>query len=96
MILLALLIGQIEDKPFSVAKLSAYLHLPRTTVIRKLDMLLDWGVIGRIGNSYYVLPTKLNSSSGNRCYRKIRRLVHDADTEMSALDKVSVLNIVSH
>jgi hypothetical protein len=30
-------LGQFDDRPFSVAKIAAYMGVPRTTVIRWLD-----------------------------------------------------------
>ena len=32
-------LGDIDGKPFSVAKIAAYMRVPRTTVIRRLDQL---------------------------------------------------------
>ena len=36
-------IGDLDGKPFSVAKIAAYMHVPRTTVIRRLDAKLPAG-----------------------------------------------------
>jgi hypothetical protein len=36
---LCVAIGDIDGKPFSVAKIAAYMRVPRTTVIRRLDRL---------------------------------------------------------
>ena len=40
-------IGDIEGKPFSVAKIAAYMRVLRTTVIRRLKVLQSWGLIDR-------------------------------------------------
>ena len=40
-------IGDLEGKPFSVAKIAAYMRVPRTTVIRRLKVLQSWGLIDR-------------------------------------------------
>jgi hypothetical protein len=40
---LCVAIGDIDGKPFSVAKISAYMRVPSTTVIRRLDRLQSWG-----------------------------------------------------
>jgi len=45
-------IGDIEGKPFSVAKIAAYMHVPRTTVMRRLNWLKSWGLIERRGRHY--------------------------------------------
>jgi hypothetical protein len=36
---LCVAVGDIEGKPFSVAKIAAYMRVPRTTVIRRLNQL---------------------------------------------------------
>ena len=46
---LCVAIGDIEGKPFSVAKIAAYMRVPRTTVIRGLDRMQRWGLIDRRG-----------------------------------------------
>src|SRR6202007_939274 len=46
---LCVTLGDIEGKPFSVAKIAAYMRAPRTTVIRRLDRLQSWGLIYRQG-----------------------------------------------
>src|ERR1700754_2976967 len=51
---LCVALGQIEDKPFSVSKIAAYMRVPRTTVIRRLDRLQRWGLLSRQGNRYYM------------------------------------------
>ena len=49
---LCVAIGDIEGKPFSVAKIAAYMHVPRTTVMRRLNWLKSWGLIERRGRHY--------------------------------------------
>src|SRR5262249_62323335 len=62
-------IGDIEGKPFSIAKIASYMHVPRTTVIRRLDRLQSWGLIDRQGRHYYLHEKTLNSLCGatSRC-----------------------------
>ena len=40
---LCVAIGDMEGKPFSVAKIAAYMRVPRTTVIRRLDRAAKLG-----------------------------------------------------
>jgi hypothetical protein len=54
-------IGDTDGKPFSVSKIAAYMRVPRTTVIRRLDQLQSWGVIDRQGRHYYLHERALNS-----------------------------------
>ena len=65
-------IGDIEGKPFSVAKIAAYMRVPRTTVIRRLSRLQSWGLIDRRGRSYYLRENTLNSLIGMRSYQQVR------------------------
>ena len=78
--------GQFEEKPFSVAKIAAYMGVPRTTVIRRLGRLQSWGLIYREGRHYYMDERALNSLLGMRSYRHIRRLFEKAAEELTILD----------
>ena len=78
--------GQFEERPFSVAKIAAYMGVPRTTVIRRLDRLQRWGLIYRQGRRYYMEERALNSLLGMRSYRRIRRLLEQAVEELTVLD----------
>ena len=68
---LCVALGDIDGKRFSVAKIAAYMRVPRTTVIRRLDQLRRWGLIDRQGRRYHVHEKILNSKSAceamNRC-----------------------------
>jgi predicted transcriptional regulator len=47
-------IGDVQGKPFSVAKIAAYMDVPPTTVIRRLNRLQSWGLIERQGRHYHL------------------------------------------
>jgi biotin operon repressor len=79
-------IGDMDGKPFSVAKIAAYMHVPRTTVIRRLEELQNWGLIDRRGHHYYLHEGALNSLIGMRSYQQNRRLLSEATKELSILD----------
>ena len=79
-------LGDIEGKPFSASKIAAYLHMPRTTVMRRLKRLENWDIVYRHGRRYYVRDTTLNSLMGMRSYLQIRRMIGKAAEELSALD----------
>lgn len=83
---LCVALGEIEQKPFSVTKIAAYMRMPRTTVIRRLDRLQSWGLIHRQGRRYYLEQTALNSLMGMRSYQQIRRLLDKAAKDLSILD----------
>jgi biotin operon repressor len=83
---LCIAIGDIDGRPFSVAKIATYMGVPRTTVIRRLDRLKDWGLIDRQGQHYYLHEKTLNSLIGMRSYQQIRRVLDKAVAEMTILD----------
>jgi DNA-binding IclR family transcriptional regulator len=85
---LCVALGEIEEKPFSVTKIAAYMHMPRTTVIRRLDRLRSWGLIYRQGRRYYMHDKALNSLLGMRSYQQIRRLIDKATRELTVLDSL--------
>jgi hypothetical protein len=60
-IALCVALGDIDGKPFSVAKIAAYMRVPRTTVIRRLYQLRHWGLIDRQGRRYLTREKTLNS-----------------------------------
>jgi hypothetical protein len=84
---LCVAIGDIEGKP--VAKIAAYMRVPRTTVIRRLDRLQSWGLIDRRGHHYYMHEKKINSIIGMRSYQQIRRFLSKATDELSVLDTLA-------
>jgi hypothetical protein len=83
---LCVALGEFEEKPFSVTKIAAYMRVPRTTVIRRLDRLRSWDLVHRQGRRYYVDERALNSLFGMRSYHQIRRLLQKAAEELTVLD----------
>jgi biotin operon repressor len=83
---LCVAVGDIDGKPFSVAKIAAYMRVPRTTVIRRLDRLHSWGLIDRRGRYYYLHERTLNSLIGMRSYQQVRRLLSRATEQLTVLD----------
>ena len=85
-IALCVALGDIDGKPFSVAKIAAYMRVPRTTVIRRLNRLQSWGLIDRQGRRYYMHERMLNSLIGMRSYQQVRRILSKATQELTDLD----------
>ena len=81
-----LALGDIDGKAFSVAKVAAYMRVPRTTVIRRLDQLQQWGLIDRQGRRYFMHEKTLNSLIGMRSYQQVRRILSKATQELTVLD----------
>ena len=83
---LCIALGDIDGRPFSVAKIAAYMRVPRSTVIRRLARLHSWGLIDRQGRHYYLREKTLNSLIGLRSYQQVRRTLSRATEELSVLD----------
>jgi hypothetical protein len=83
---LCVTVGDIDGKPFTVAKIAAYMRVPRTTVIRRLNQLHRWGLIERQGRYYHLHDKALNSLIGLRSYQQVRRILSEATEELSVLD----------
>lgn len=83
---LCIALGQFEEKPFSIAKIAAYMRVPRTTVMRRLNRLQSWGLIHRQGRHYYMDSKSLNSLMGLRSYQHIRHLLETSAKQLSVLD----------
>ena len=85
-IVLCVALGDIDGEPFSVAKIAAYMGVPRTTVIRRLDQLQRWGLIDRQGRRYYIREKTLNSLMRMRSYEQARCILSKATQELTVLD----------
>jgi hypothetical protein len=85
-IALCVALGDIDGKPFSIAKIAAYMRVPRTTVIRRIDRLERWGLIYRQNRRYFLHAKTLNSLIGMRSYEQNRRILSRAIQEMTILD----------
>jgi DNA-binding IclR family transcriptional regulator len=87
---LCVALGDIDGKPFSVAKIAAYMRVPRTTVIRRLNQLQRWGLIDRRGRQYYIHEKTLNSLIGMRSYERVRCFLKKAMQELTVLDTLPI------
>ena len=83
---LCIAVGDLDGKPFSVAKIASYMHVPRTTVIRRLAQLQSWGLIERQGRQYKLHEKTLNSLMGMRSYQQVRGILNRATAELILLD----------
>ena len=83
---LCVTIGDMDGKPFSVAKIASYMRVPRTTVIRRLNQLQRWGLIDRQDRRYYIHEKTLNSLMGMRSYQQVRGILNRATAELILLD----------
>jgi len=88
---LCVAIGDIEGKPFSVAMIAAYMHVPRTTITRRLARLQSWGLIDRRGRHYHLHEKTLNSLIGMRSYQQARCILSKATEELAVLEPLQDL-----
>jgi DNA-binding IclR family transcriptional regulator len=88
-IALCVALGDIDGKPFSVAKIASYVCVPRTTVIRRLNRLQSWGLIDCRDRRYYIREKTLNSLIGMRRYEQVRCILSKATQELTVLDALA-------
>jgi len=79
-------LGHMQERPFTVAKLAAYVEMPRTTVRRKVHMLERLSLVQRRGNFYYLNEEKFNSALAMQCACDVQRLMDKAFEKMAVLD----------
>ena len=79
-------IGHLDGKPFSAAKLAAYLACPRTSVLRRLDALAKMQIIVRRGTRYFLNEPRFKSDSAIKSHDKVRRIVLKAAGQLSETD----------
>jgi len=79
------MIGHMEGKPMTASKIAHYLALPRTTVLRKLEILTEVGVIERRRRVYYVCNT-MTLCNVSRYVDRVVRVIDDAAHDVRALN----------
>ena len=92
---LCIAVGDLDGRPFSVAKIATYMGVPRSTVTRRLAQLQSWGLIDRQGRNYYLHEKTLNSLIGLRSYQQVRRILSKVTERLSILDTLSASTAVS-
>jgi DNA-binding transcriptional ArsR family regulator len=58
LVAVAVMLGHAEGQPMNASQLAAYVQMPRTSVMRRLDALLAHGLIRRIQGKYYLEPAR--------------------------------------
>ena len=86
---LCVALADIEDKALTVAKIAAYMSVPRTTVIRRLNQLQKWDLVEHRRHRYYIREKTLNSFIGMRSYRQVRHILSKAAEELTVLDTLT-------
>lgn len=82
----AIYIGQIERRPMSASKLATYTGMPRATVIRRLQMLIDAGRVVKL-DGHFALPVEyLNSEDVVASINEATKIIHRAAVNLSKMD----------
>lgn len=55
----AVQIGHSEKRPMSATKIAHYLGIPRTTVLRKLDTLIQLNIVERVRHVYFITAERM-------------------------------------
>jgi IclR helix-turn-helix domain len=58
LVAVAVMLGHAEGRPMNASQIAAYVQMPRTSVLRRLDALLAHGLIKRIKGKYYLEPAR--------------------------------------
>lgn len=82
-------IGHLDGKPFSAAKLAAYLDCPRTSVLRRLNVLAKMQIIVRRGTRYFLNEPRVNSDRAIKSHDKVSRIVLKAAGQLSETDTLN-------
>lgn len=85
-VIAAILVGHVEDRPFTVTKLSAYLDMPRPNVLRKLEGLKRDGVVKKVGNKFCLVPEAVNHDQWTGPLLSIGREIVRAGKKLERLD----------
>jgi IclR helix-turn-helix domain len=59
----AIMVGHAENRPMNATKIAHYVGLPRSTVIRRLNEFLRFGVIVRDGNVYLLSEERAHNQT---------------------------------
>lgn len=92
MLMCAILIGQVERKPMTAAKLSDYAGLPRPTVIRKLKSFEQAGMVELVDGMAVGVIEHLNGGDIEPAIKDLIRSIKRAAAELSKLDGDDIAN----
>lgn len=83
----ATFLAQLEGRPLTAAKLSALLGIPRASVVRRMQALVDRGVVLRDSRGRFTLPAeRMNSPETLANLQRAIAAVQEAAAELSILD----------
>jgi DNA-binding transcriptional ArsR family regulator len=77
-----LFIGQHQGRPFTAAKLAQYVRIPRQTVTRRLDRMVEAGIVERRGTLYYVRDDYLDGPEAAGLVRELVQIINSACNQL--------------
>lgn len=78
----AIMVGHAENRPMNATKISHYVGLPRSTVIRKLNEFVRTGVVVRHGNVYLLSEERAHNRT--KYVTKAMRIFSTAEKSLKA------------
>jgi hypothetical protein len=75
LVLLAVYIGDAENRPMSASKIAGYVGLPRASVYRRIERLTLEGRIERCGRNYRLAPGTMRGDPSGQIRRIMSRFV---------------------
>ena len=78
----AVIVGHAENRPMNATKISHYVGLPRSTVIRKLNEFSRTGVVARHGNVY--LLSEERAQNQTKYVTEAMRIFYIAEKSLKA------------
>ncbi|MGX1151483.1 winged helix-turn-helix domain-containing protein [Bradyrhizobium ottawaense] len=58
LVAVAVMLGHADGLPMNASQIAAYVQMPRSTVLKRLSVLLERGLILRIKDKYYLEPVR--------------------------------------
>lgn len=87
----AVFISQLEGRPLTAAKLAAYVGMPRPTVVRRMQALVDRGTVLRDDSGKFTVPDdSMNRPEAVACLNSAIEAVKEAAAELSKMDAATV------
>lgn len=81
-IIRAIVLAQLEGRPFSLSKLADYIGMPRATLERRLRGLVEQGQIVRVGRRYCVPASRLNDRRTLDIVYRLILMIHKASENL--------------
>lgn len=92
MLMCAILIGQVERKPMTAAKLADYAGMPRPTVVRKLRQFEQAGMVELLDGMPVGAIEHMNPEGIEETIQALARSIKRAAAELSKMDGDDIAN----